>query len=210
MSLKITSALRRIRDCTCGSTCLQTAASLGAMAILTATTAPVLERYMNHAKVLRSKGEVKVLASVVQLLINDLGGQGVVESPHSHDYLRLLVSAGDVPDAESIDAAEWNAEPGGEAVGSFDDYLLLNAPGFSVKGGGSLGFGWDGPYLQAPLGADPWGNRYAASVGLLAAERTYVPVIVNAGPDGVISVPFRLRRDQMEQTFGDDIYYVLR
>lgn len=205
---RLRSTFRLIRHDDHGSTALQTAACLGALAVLTATTTPVLERYMNHAKVLRSRGEVKVIASMIQLLVCDLGGRGVLESPQNRQYLTMLVSNGDIPSAESADASAWSAT-GTASVGTFDDYLLLNSPGFLAKGGGSLAFGWDGPYLQTPLAADPWGNRYAASVGLLAEDGPYVPVILNAGPDGVISVPFRLRRDQMEHTFGDDIYYVL-
>ncbi|MBT3378694.1 MAG: hypothetical protein HN742_40035 [Lentisphaerae bacterium] len=186
---------------------LQTAASLAALGILTATTAPVIERYMNHAKVLKSKGEIKVLASVLQLLVNDLGENGVRRSPDARDYLSLMVGAGDVPTVEHAEDHEWNEM---ETVGQFNDYLVTNRPGFSPKAGGSLTFGWDGPYLQTPLGTDPWGNRYAASIGLLSERGNLVPVIVNAGPDGVLSIPFRLRYDQMEQDFGDDIYCILR
>jgi len=190
-----------------GNAMLQTAASLAALSILTATTAPVIERYMNHAKVLKSKGEIKVLASVLQLLIQDLGERGVRCSPEDDRYLSLMIGAGDVPPIEHPEDHEWGEM---SSVGSFNDYLVTNTPGFDLKAGGSLAFGWDGPYLQTPLGTDPWGNRYAASVGLLSERGNLIPVIVNAGPDGVLSVPFRLQHNQLEQEFGDDIYCILR
>ncbi len=210
MLARITRRLREVRKGIRGSTTLQTAASLGALAIMTATTAPVLERYMNHAKTLRCRGEIRILASIIQLFVNDLGNAGVAAGPYDDRNLRLLVSDGDMPRTEQAAGDGWQGREGDPAVGRFDDYLLTNVPGFALKQSGGLAFGWDGPYLQRPVGTGPWGNRYSASVGLLGPGSDYVPIIISPGPDGVLSTPYFLRTDQLRVTFGDDIYQAIQ
>ena len=193
-----------------GNTMLQTVASLGALAILTATTGPMVERYLDHAKCLRTTGEVKIVASVLQLFLNDLGERGVPRSPSDIRLLTLLVSEGDIPGNTGAQNETFLLRDSDALAGRFNDYLLTNAPGFPAKASSGSAFGWDGPYLQAPLGSDPWGNRYAASVGLLGAGQDCIPVIVSAGADGVLETPYLLRLNQMGEEFGDDIYHSLR
>ncbi len=193
-----------------GNAMLQTAASLGALAILTATTGPMVKRYMDHARTLRARGEVRIVASTVQLLLNDLASRAIPEGPDSDYALDLLVSNGDVPQGDGRAVSQWLMPAGAEGVGNLNDYLLTNALGFPLKGDGGAHFGWDGPYLQTPLNSDPWGRRYAASVGLFTQSGEYVPVIVSAGPDGVMEVPYGLALPQVGQVMGDDIYHPLR
>ena len=65
-------------------------------------------------------------------------------------------------------------------AGEFGDTSYRNAIDISVGGGGSnidfaraesggfnAPFSWRGPYLRAPVRADPWGNRYAVNVAFL-------------------------------------------
>ncbi len=209
MKLGLANTVQRLKKNCRGSMAFQTTASLAAVAILAATTAPVLDRYVNHAKMLKAKGELKILASSLQLLTNDLGARGIPCQPKDREVLALLVGEGDIPvtaEATSL----WNSTAKVKTVGSFNDYLLTNAPGFKMKQPGTLSFGWDGPYIRDPLRSDPWGNRYAASVGLLKKGANLVPVVISAGPDGIISTPFELTLEHMYQNFGDDLVEVLR
>lgn len=210
MRLRALSASRRAVCGRRGNAMLQTTASIGVLAILAATTGPMVERYINHAKTLKARSEVKAIASVFNLLINDLGHEGLPAGPDSDTWLELLVSDGDVPVLPESEMQNWALPSADGKAGLLNDFLIANTPGFAVRRGGSLAFGWDGPYLQTPLGADPWGNRYAANIGVLALGREYVPIIVSAGADGVLDTPYFLEWNDLGDRLGDDIYQVLR
>lgn len=87
-------------------------------------------------------------------------------------------------------------QPGDDCVGcagEFGDTQYRNPVDISVSGGGnnidfaradSSGFNapyaWRGPYLPAPVRADPWGNRYAVNVAWLdPAPNAASPVTVS-------------------------------
>ena len=97
-----------------------------------------------------------------------------------------------------------------EGVGTFFDYMVGNTPGFAETAGTGKAFGWAGPYLSDAPGADPWGRRYACNVGVLGRDGKWLPILLSAGPDGVVSCPFQFRLDKRTAVFGDDIYVVLR
>jgi hypothetical protein len=74
-------------------------------------------------------------------------------------------------------------------------------------------FGWRGAYLPGPIGADPWGNRYAVNVEFLAKALGAGPsgnvndvFVVSAGQDGTIDT--RFDTDGVT-TGGDDLIYVI-
>jgi len=188
---------------------MQTVAMLGVVAVLAATAAPTIERYLNHAKILKAIGEVKVLTSALHLLRNDLGERCIPLSSEDREPLALLVSDGDVPGTGDTAGEEWATPDTDEFVGNVNAYLITNTPLFPPRGGGRLSFGWDGPYLQTPMGPDPWGNRYAVSAAMLTMGRGFVPVVLCAGPDGVVEVPFELQTSQTTSPLGDDIYQSL-
>ena len=50
--------------------------------------------------------------------------------------------------------------------------------------------GWHGPYLEAGIGADPWGHRYAVNVKALAGGGSST-VVLSAGPNGLIETAFQ-------------------
>jgi len=100
---------------------LQTTASIGALAILAATAGPMVERYVNHAKTLKARSEVKVIGSVIQLLMNDLGHEGLPSGPDSDTWLELLVSEGDVPEIPEGEGGTWALETTTEQAGLFND-----------------------------------------------------------------------------------------
>ena len=193
-----------------GNTTLQTTLTVAGLAVLTGTTAPTVQRYLAHAKVLRAEAEVKIIASAIHLFLNDMGTSGVPASPGSRECLEMLVSGGSVPVTSEGAGSGWTKPLSDPSVGLFDDYLITNAPGFTTNTASTRhSFNWEGPYLRTPVKSDPWGNRYAASVGVMAHRRGYLPVIVSAGPDGDITFPYRLTPEQMVQVFGDDVHFVL-
>jgi len=192
-----------------GDSMLQTTASVAAASILAGTTAPAVGRFMDQAKATRATGEVKTVATAVNMLINDLGKSTLPRSPDDTRPLALLVSDGDAPTAEGKDGASWNLPTSDEGVGLINDYLYTNSVAFPAKLSAVQGRGWCGPYLASPLESDPWGNRYVISVGLYGRRESAVAAVVCAGPDGVIEVPYGLSRADMTSDHGDDIYFPL-
>jgi len=193
-----------------GTTSLQVAVAMTALATVAGVSAPAVERYLSYAQVLRATSEVRVIGSALHLLLFDLGVERALASPDSPHRLELLVGEGEVPQVSGKKTDGWTAPASSPTVASLNDCLITNAVGFCAKENPTRAFGWDGPYLKTRVHADPWGNRYAVNIGVLDRGRQYVAVVVSAGPDGIISVPYELRIEQVGQSFGDDIYFVLR
>ena len=85
-------------------------------------------------------------------------------------------------------AAGWDASLGSRSVGLLNDQLQENTPGYTPHVWANA-FGWRGPYVQDPVGPDPWGQRYAVNVGALFRPGLDM-VVVCAGPDGRVEMPF--------------------
>jgi type II secretory pathway pseudopilin PulG len=90
---------------------------------------------------------------------------------------------------------------------------------FTAGGGPRAGLGWRGAYLSGPVGLDPWGYAYQASVAFLipasdatgsgegTAGFTSDVVVVSAGQNGSIATPFGALATSAT---GDDVVYVVR
>jgi hypothetical protein len=65
--------------------------------------------------------------------------------------------------------------------------------------------GWHGPYVQAGVGPDPWGHRYAVNVKWLASAKGSDTIVISAGPNGIIETPFQV---DGVRPGGDDIVAV--
>lgn len=203
--MKLSTLKRRLRS-SAGESLLQATVAIGAASIIAGASTVAISQYLKNAKITRTRNEVKTVATVVQLLINDLGKTGLPRSQQDSTYLTLLAGDGDMPQA---DTAAWSLGLNNSGVGKINDYLYSNSVGFTVKTSPMQDRGWNGPYLDSPLEADPWGNRYVMSIGLYGKHREGIAVIVSAGPDGILSLPYNLTRADLTETHGDDIYYSL-
>jgi len=154
---------------------------LSAMSILAATTMPALVGYITDARQARAREEVRIVASALSRLDDDLLSRADV--PGGLATLEVAVSDGDVAKV-SADADQAFAKTG-TGVGSLNDQLVSNAVGYATAGSKlPQGIrGWSGPYLDRPLGADPWGHRYVVRFGHGARPS----LVVSAGPDGEIT-----------------------
>ena len=191
-----------------GSITMQSTVTLGALALLAAASAPLVDRFLTQARVLRAKGEVTIIAAAIQFLSTDLHEQGMIPaSPGSRKFLRLLVGPGRVPRTPTGRDSPWLKSSGNPDVGTFSDYLLTNAKGFPDKGRTPASFGWDGPYVTGALAADPWGNRYAALIVSRPPDRVGI-LVVSAGPDGVISLG--ANHERTGELAPDDIFHAIR
>ena len=107
--------------------------------------------------------------------------------PNQGYTVELLVSDGDTPDVyPDGDIWLWRRAVDGHAIDTLANHLVQNSPGgnpmaryrtpedltnappeqfpFAHRAGFNARFAWRGPYVSAPVRADPWGNRYAVNV----------------------------------------------
>jgi hypothetical protein len=168
---------------------------LTAVTILSGVAAPAVTTYLEDAKLVRARGDVRTVAISLVRLMSDVGPERNREDGWA--AYDLLTGAGLIPAANTASARNWAS---GAKVGSLDDHLITNAPGYPVRQPRSQ-FGWRGAYIQDPVAADPWGQRYAVNVAAMRSA-AFDTVALSAGPDGIVESAFE--RDGLP-TAGDDI-----
>jgi type II secretory pathway pseudopilin PulG len=153
---------------------------LSTVSILAAATAPAVGDYVRDAREARARDEVRVIANAVARLSGDLLSRAEVTGGLA--TLRLVAGEGDVPVIGSGVDNSWAAS---SSVGAINDHLMSNAIGYAAQGSDlPKGIkGWSGPYIDRPLGADPWGHRYAVRLG----QGKVATLVLSAGADGIIN-----------------------
>jgi type II secretory pathway pseudopilin PulG len=156
---------------------------LSTVSILAAATAPTLGDYINDARQARARDEVRVVAAALSRLSGDVLSRAEIQGGLA--TLQIVVSAGDTPVVGSGVDSRWAMAPTESGVGLLNDHLMSNAIGYPVQGTDlPAGIkGWHGPYIDRPLGADPWGRRYAVRFG----RGLTATVVLSAGPDGIVN-----------------------
>jgi hypothetical protein len=170
---------------------------LAALSILSGVAAPAVTTYVEDAKLVRARGDVRTIAISLVRLMSDVGPER--ERVGGWATYSLLVGAGVAPSTATAESRDW-AMPAGAQVGRLDDHLITNAPEYLVRQGRAQ-FGWRGAYIQDPVAADPWGQRYAVNVSAMKSL-TLDTVTLSAGADGMVQSAFE--RDGLP-TAGDDI-----
>lgn len=154
------------------------------------------------------------------------GGPDAPSSPDPYYTLDMLISDGDTPDGGEVgDGWKWREPRSGHPVDTLANHLVQNTPGddpsaryrtpadiyadgaqqqvaFASQAGMGARFAWRGAYVSAPVGSDPWGNRYAVNVLFLdpgadsatgdEAGYLYDVFVLSAGPDEEIDTPFSI------------------
>jgi type II secretory pathway pseudopilin PulG len=181
--------------------------------------APTIANYMNDSRLVRARTDCRTLADGIVRFYRDtsLFPQWVAAPPGASAEgayrLDLLVTDGDTPGLQSstmavLDTgllAGWTTG----RIGKLADQLTTNAPGYVMRTTGAPG-GWNGPYLPAPIGPDPWDNQYIVNVGLLGGDGATMDSArsavwaLSAGPNGTIDTAFR-QSVATASLGGDDI-----
>lgn len=174
---------------------------LTALTILSGVAAPAVTTYIEDAKLVRARGDVRTIAISMVRLMNDVGPERAREDGWA--TYDLLVGRGLAPAEATATSRSW-ALPAGARVGRLDDQLITNAPEYSVRQGRAQ-FGWRGAYIQDPVAADPWGQRYAVNVAAMKSP-VFDTVALSAGADGIVESAFE--RDGLP-TAGDDIVSIV-
>jgi hypothetical protein len=174
---------------------------LTALTILSGVAAPAVTSYVEDAKLVRARGDVRTIAIGLVRLMNDVGPAARTREGGWATY-DLLVGAGLTPLTETAASRGWAAS--GRTVGALDDHLIVNGPDYPTRQGRAQS-GWRGAYLQDPVAADPWGYRYAVNVAAMKSP-VFDTVTLSAGADGLVESAFE--RDGLPTT-GDDIVSIV-
>jgi len=201
-----------------------------AVAILAAVAAPSASRALDRARIARGVSDAEAIKTAIVNFRADVF-QGFTEDGLSSGHVvEVLVSDGDIPAAGIADdngsvagtLMRWDepvadndtADNQGANITTdfFERHLVTNNPrGSSLNDYPSSGGNqWRGAYINAPIDADPWGNRYAFnSMYLINPSNTKNDTFVlSAGPDEELDTLFEVNG----LTPGDDdiVVQVLR
>ena len=175
---------------------------LTALTILSGMAAPAVSDYVEDAKLVRARSDVRTLAISLVRLFNDVGTERARQVAWAdHD---LLVGAGETPATANAAASAWGRGTKSDRIGYLDDHLITNRAGYQVLDPRAR-TGWRGSYLQDPVSPDPWGHRYEVNVGALRSHH-FDTVVLSAGSDGIVQSSFE--QDGLH-SIGDDIVAVV-
>lgn len=185
-----------------GWTLIELTIILVVLSIICAILAPTIGRYVHWAKINRAREDVQAIGNMMSLLLfetameyfhrNGNDGNFPLGPPAKTDANRveLLIGDGDIPDiTPAINATywgmQWLATPG---VDTIENHFTTNTPSSDpnnryrtvIDMGIESEFAWRGPYMTAPIIADPWGNRYMSNVAFLD-PRPEDPTVVYDG-----------------------------
>lgn len=184
-----------------GFTVAEMATVLTVTTIVAGALAPAVQDYVAQARYMRALHDTRSIATALAHFESDVTGQSARERGWA--TFDLLVGAGSAPAVGVGGDPAWTVAVGSGRVGLLDDQLVTNAAGYSAFPPRQANFirGWHGPYLEAGIGPDPWGRRYAINSKALA-DGTGCTVVVSAGPNGLIETAIQ---GQVITPGGDDL-----
>ena len=167
--------------------------------VMVAALTPSVAATISKTQTTRATTDMTTIATQLSTALTEMGfvrftvtgtGAGVASS------VELLVSDGDIPQdctaaptgCGAAAADSWQ-RPVDDATGLVDfleRHLVTNNPGGNSANDYPRGAGsWRGPYLNAPINPDPWGNRYMVNSEWFNQFPEDVDVL-SAGPDASI------------------------
>jgi type II secretory pathway pseudopilin PulG len=180
---------------------------------------PSIADIINDSRVARARNDCDTIASAIVQFHKDTGFFPQWARAHAgrpgetRERLVLLTGPGNAPAGDAGNAAlrRWLIPSGQLSTGALADQLIANTPVYPLRGP-STEFGWNGPYLSSPVGADPWNNRYMVNIGAAGSSQgpqatggINSPVwVISAGPNGIIETPFT-QPGTSARLGGDDI-----
>jgi prepilin-type N-terminal cleavage/methylation domain-containing protein len=209
--------IRAVRRSLHGFTLIELTVVLAVIVTLALVLTPSIANYISDARVARARSDTQTIASALVQFNRDTGlhplwsqsQNGGAGTPASR--VDLLVSTGNIPAATQ--SSLWIT---GTSAG-LTEVLMANTPGYAVRTATSS-FGWNGPYLSSPIGADSWNHRYAVNVSLLdsttggltmAGTPKQAVWVLSAGPNGSLETPYA-QPATVAVPGGDDIGFRLQ
>ena len=193
-----------------GFTIVEATIVVSALAILASSATPVISGFVEAARTTRAKSDLIVLGTAIQMYRFDTAESLFYQKGKVNWGMRdasvsvkMLVGNGDMPQVGPDGDPDWAMPYDGRLVDTFQDHLITNTPGYLTSGERAAGsalpsqggfnapFAWRGPYVNAPVNSDPWGNRYACNaIYLVPSTGGNDVVLLSAGPDGSVNSGF--------------------
>ena len=188
--MNVLAAIRRLASSTRGFSVTEIMTVLTAASTLTAVAAPSVEDYVAQARTIKVVSDARAIQVAILRFTSDVAVSD--RRAKGSDSMVLMVSDGDTPALGPSGDREWAlAIDRSGHVGRLTEELVTNEAGYQTgAAGGRNGAGWRGPYIDGPIGADPWGHRYAVNVRWLTAASSFDTVVMSAGLDGIVDTAF--------------------
>lgn len=185
-----------------GFTLMEMVVVLAVIAILAAILTPIINSYVDRARMNSAASDVKSIASAVVQFNTDTRLWPIYSgtfSSLSGPTFAVLFTAGNEA-VVSPGAGAWDS-PNADQLG---DLLNANQMGLTTTGR----TGWKGAYME--LGADPWGTRYYLNAAMLSPTSTDAAFVLSAGPNQTIETNISQTRGGNLVVGGDDIVQRIR
>jgi prepilin-type N-terminal cleavage/methylation domain-containing protein len=194
-----------------GFTLIELTVVLAVIVTLALMLTPSITSFISDSRLARARADTQTIsAAIIQFYRDNAffpmwttasgGGPGGAAG-----HIDLLVSAGNVPVVTP--PTPWTTG----AADQLTNQLIANTPSYAPRTATAT-FGWNGPYVASPIGADPWNNRYVVDIGLIdpavgtqAGGATKSAVwAISGGPNGIVDTPYT-QPITMAVVAGDDI-----
>jgi type II secretory pathway pseudopilin PulG len=213
------------------------------LATLTAVIAPSMGDFLEDSRAVKAKEDVEALGISVKRLLRDTGftalkfddGTAAVTLANRADLLESAGSAPTVTPADFTSASNitdddvnWTSATTTQTA-TFENQLVRNdlaTTDYAVPTTGKRDRGWRGSYVNAPIGADPWGYKYYANTVFLSVATdasagsgqgqatgywTKDVIVISAGPDNTIQAPIQGSTNGGSGSSGsDDVIFVIQ
>jgi prepilin-type N-terminal cleavage/methylation domain-containing protein len=196
-----------------GFTLMEVAVVLFIVGILAAILTPLVNRYIDEARITRANQEAQTIADGILNFNKDTGKWPIfttgVNITTSTVIYQVLSGPGTLPTCSTAcGSTEW-----GGSTDTISNQLEFNKPGGTANAYTTSGkFAWRGPYVTN-IGSDPWGDAYIVNSGALAFGLNQAGFVLSAGPDNKVQTAFTQNIGSGSAAFvvgGDDIVARIR
>jgi hypothetical protein len=176
-----------------GLTVLEVVLMVTISVVMIGALAPAVAATIRDARTARATADMTTLATQLQTALTDMGFVEYKQTGTGPGAkTQLLVSDGDVAACATAGAPcvlggadSWNRLVNLGTVDFIENHLVRNTPRNSAANDYPIP-NWKGPYLNAPVDPDPWGNRYMVNADEFNVAANNVHVL-SAGPDETVS-----------------------
>jgi hypothetical protein len=179
-----------------GLSLIEVAILLTATLAIAGALAPSVTATVRNAQTSTATTVMGQIATQVQQALSDMNYNNfTTDGQKNGPKVNLLVSDGDIPrEVSATGSASWQAFVDDVTIDFLEYHLVTNTPGGDPLNAYSPGLlsAWRGAYLNAPVDADPWGNRYMVNVQWLGSGGANANdvVVYSAGPDETIDTAY--------------------
>jgi prepilin-type N-terminal cleavage/methylation domain-containing protein len=189
-----------------GFTLIEMVVVLAVIAILAAVLTPIINSYVDRARINSANSDVKNIAASILQYNTDTKVWPIYKTngdvPNGTGVYDVASTPGDTPSL-GTGSTDWTT---GILTGTTSLDVLLNTNFLGLPTTGPRA--WKGAYLQ--IGTDPWGSAYFVTTANLKPDSTFAAYVISAGPNQSIETPYHPPKGATLTPGGDDIVQRIR